>query len=130
MILGVRFREVGKIHYFLYSNEDISLEDMVIAETKRGVECGKVVSAKKDFDAGEAQEFTENILRKATEEDLKSLEKKKIEEEKAEIVCKEKILEHNLKMKIIDVEYMFDRSKLIFYFTSESFSNEYELSGN
>ena len=118
-IIGARFFEVGKIHYFL-CGYNISVGDTVIAETKRGVEAGKVVYAEN------AEKFKdlilpgEKIIRKATEEDMKSLEEKKEEEEKARKICEKKIKEHKLEMKLINVEYMFDRNKVIFYFVSES----------
>lgn len=119
-ILGVRFRDVGKIHYFSYSKEEIKCGDLVVAETKRGVECGEVKVACMDFSDKTELLSNDKIIRKATEEDLKSLESKKREEKEAEKLCKKKIEEHKLKMNLIDVEYMFDRKKVIFYFVSES----------
>jgi len=86
----------------------------------RGVECGKVVVTKYDDNISSDFESSEKILRKATPQDLASLETKKLEERYAEKVCKEKISQHKLKMKLIDVEYTFNKGKLIFYFTSES----------
>ena len=120
LILGVKFKEVGKIYYFFYSQDDISKGDFVIAETMRGIECGKVVIVKYDDSISTYSESSEKILRKATPQDLVSLETKQLEEKYAEKVCKEKISQHKLKMKLIDVEYTFNRGKLIFYFTSES----------
>ncbi|MGN1043764.1 MAG: stage 0 sporulation family protein [Acutalibacteraceae bacterium] len=119
-VLGVRFKEVGKIHYLIYKNEVCKCGDIVVAETKRGIECGKIVYIK---DVENNQDFinpSEKILRKATAEDLKSLDKKKEEEKEAFRICHEKIKEHKLKMKLIEAEYMFDRSKIIFYFVAES----------
>lgn len=119
-ILGVRFREVGKIHYFAWQSNNILKGDTIIAETKTGVEAGTVMTVLN------AQNFSGNILpsekiiRKATDDDMKSLENKKSEEAEAGKVCKKKIAEHKLKMKLIDVEYMFNRGKIIFYFVSES----------
>ena len=121
VVLGVRFREVGKLHYFLHPEGEISLGDMVVAETKRGVECGKVIYVKENYPHSKAAEPGEKIIRKADEEDMKSLEIKKIEEAAAEKICKKKIKDHKLKMKVIEVEYIFDRSKLIFYFISHLF---------
>ena len=119
VILAVRFKEVGKIHYFQYFNDDISVGDIVIAETKKGIQNGKVISIKENF--SETNDFqTERIIRKATPEDLESVKKKKQEEKEACEICKSKIKLHKLKMKVIDVEYMFDRNKIIFYFISES----------
>lgn len=121
MVLGVRFKEVGKIRYFSYDEDnDINLFDMVIAQTKRGIDCGKVVLIKKDDFLDLEFENDEKIIRKASQDDIKSFEIKKIEEKKAGAICKEKILKHSLNMKIIDVEIMFDRNKIIFYFVSDS----------
>lgn len=120
-VLGVRFRDIGKIHYFLYfENEEIKCGDLVIAETKRGIECGKVIVFCEDFLYTEQTSPSEKIIRKATADDLKSLESKKEEEKEAEAICKKKISEHKLNMKLIDVECMFDRKKIIFYFVSDS----------
>ncbi len=119
-ILGVRFREVGKIHYFNYPDEDIKRGDIVIAETIRGEELGKVMISKDALGLSEESEPVEKILRKATDVDLESVRLKEFEEKEAERVFKKKIDEHKLKMKLVDVEYIFDRRKLIFYFTSDT----------
>lgn len=119
-ILGVRFREIGKIHYFICPDENINAGDTVVAETKRGVECGKVMIVTEEPDFERSVQPSEIILRRAIKADLESLDEKRKEEEEAEKICKKKILEHKLKMKLIDVEYMFNRSKIIFYFVSES----------
>lgn len=119
-ILGVRFKEVGKIHYLIYKNEICKCGDIVVAETKRGVECGKIIYIKDIENAQELVSPSEKIIRKATPEDIKSLDKKKEEEKEALRICYEKIKEHKLKMKLIEAEYMFDRSKIIFYFVAES----------
>ena len=120
-ILGVRFREVGKISYFIYEDNDkIKKNDMVIAQTKKGIECGTVVVICDNFPVGNITQPDEKIIRKAREDDLKSLSLKKQEEENASKICKEKILTQDLKMKLVDTEYLFDRSKIIFYFVSEA----------
>lgn len=118
--LGVRFREVGKIHYFIYPGEDIKIGDIIIAETMRGQDCGKVMIVKDTVEPLEQFDPAEKIIRKATSEDLESIRLKECEEHEAEMIFKKKIDEHKLKMKLVDVEYIFDRHKLIFYFTSES----------
>lgn len=119
-VLGVRFKEVGKIHYLIYKNEICSVGDIIVAETKRGIECGKVIYVKETRNDQDVVNPSEKIIRKATAEDLKSLAEKKEEEKKALKICHEKIKEHKLKMKLIEAEYMFDRSKIIFYFVAES----------
>ncbi len=120
-ILGIRFRDVGKVSYLTYfGKENIIVGDVVVAETKRGVEPGKVL-VKFNADSFEKEiQSHEKIIRKATDEDLEFLEKKKEEEKEAIKICNKKIKEHKLKMKLIDAEYMFNKSKIIFYFVSES----------
>lgn len=117
-ILGVRFRETGKIYYYLCKENNIKSGDKIIAETKLGLEAGTVLSVnvsenKKDFP-------NEYIIRKATPEDIKVLESKRKDELRALKICKKKVIAHKLKMKLIDAEYVFDRSKLVFYFVAES----------
>lgn len=118
-IIGVRFREVGKIYYYLCKDESVKKGDRIIAETKLGLECGTVLTVK-DTQKNGAKMPAQYIVRKATEKDWKSLETKRSEEIKALKICKEKVLHHKLKMKLIDAEYTFDRGKLIFYFVSDS----------
>lgn len=118
-IIGVRFREVGKIYYYLCKDNSVKKGDKIIAETKLGLECGTVLSEKETHkNSGDMPK--QYMVRKATEKDLKSLETKRDEEIKALKICKEKVLHHKLKMKLIDAEYTFDRGKLIFYFVSDS----------
>ena len=119
-IVGVRFHEVGKIHYLVYKGK-IFVNDVIIAQTNRGVESGKVLLVK-PFDKHEEKNLnpSEKIIRKATEEDIESLKEKRKAEEEAEKICEQKIKEHKLHMKLIEAEYMFNRGKIIFYFVSES----------
>ncbi len=118
-LLGVRFREIGKIYYYLSDDDNIKLKDMVIATTKLGVQCGEVLIIKDVGDDDDALK-AEKILRKATPEDLDLLKEKRVKELNALSICKEKVNSHKLKMKLIDAEYMFDYGKLIFYFVAES----------
>lgn len=118
-IVGVRFREVGKIYYYRCKDDSVAKGDKIIAETKLGLECGTVLNIK-DMHKNSGDVPEQYILRKATEKDLKSLEIKRSEEIKALKICKEKVLHHKLKMKLIDSEYTFDRGKLIFYFVSDA----------
>ena len=117
-ILGVKFGEFGRLTYLVYYGSDISKNDFVIAQTHRGVECGKVLVVRENIKTEASPD--EEIIRKATDKDLKFLQSNKLEERKAAEICKEKIKIHRLKMKLIGVEYTFNRAKLIFYFTSES----------
>lgn len=118
-IIGVRFREVGKIHYYLCKSGSVEFKNMVIARTRLGVECGTVVAVKKAW-KDKSKLPSEYIIRKATPEDLKSLKSKRGEELAAMEICKKKIIAHRLKMKPVDAEYLFDRSKFVLYFVAES----------
>jgi len=119
-VIGVRFRKAGKIYYF--SPNDIALEvgDAVIVETARGLEYGKVVLSLREIDESTLPSPVKDIINKATLEDYEQNEKNKVSETEAFKLCMEKIKKHNLPMKLIDVNYTFDLSKIIFYFTAES----------
>ena len=118
-LVGVRFREIGKISYFKRNDLDIHIGDIIIAHTKRGIEHGKVIIIKSDAYLEDCVSTEEKIIRKADEKDLIEIEYNKQKEEEAYEICKSKISQHKIKMKLIDVEYMFDRSKIIFYFVSD-----------
>lgn len=118
-IIGVRFKKNGKIYYFDPAGFDIKLNDHVIVETKRGKEFGKVVLGPKEIPDEKIVNPLVPVIRKATEEDFQQVENNEIDERKAFQVCLEKIAEHHLDMKLIDSEYTFDKSKLLFYFTAE-----------
>lgn len=118
-IVGVRFRNAGKIYYFDPTNIQFSRGDGVIVETVRGVEYGKVVIANKEVDEKEIVGQLKPVMRIATEEDKKQYENNLLKREEAMKVCREKIKKHGLDMKLIDVEFTFDNSKVIFYFESE-----------
>jgi len=119
IVIGVRFKPAGKIYYFDPAEHEIKLEDNVIVETARGIEFGNVVVAPKEITEGEVIQPLKKVLRIATEEDVQQIEENKEKERKAFEICLEKITEHNLPMKLIDVEYTFDNSKIIFFFTAE-----------
>ena len=95
LVVGARFKEIGKIRYFIYPQNDISEGELIIAQTKRGVECGKVVSVKRELSESRKIFPDEKIIRKANEKDLKSLELKEQEEKKAWEICKKKLLSTN-----------------------------------
>ncbi len=118
-VVGVRFKKAGKIYYFDPVDIDINLNDEVLVETARGMEYGTVVISPRYIDKSEMVAALKPVLRLATEEDRQiHLDNKQRAKEALEI-CSEKIQEHNLEMKIIDVEYTFDNNKLIFYFTAD-----------
>ncbi len=123
-IIGVRFKKAGKIHFFDPGEEDIQSGDCVIVETARGLECGDVVIGVREIPTAENPDCPNvqpphKISRKATPDDLERVEENKIKEKKAFDICLEKIAEHELPMNLINVNYTFDLSKIIFYFTAE-----------
>lgn len=118
-VVGVRFKEVGKIYFFEPLEEKLSSGDMVIVETARGVECGQVATENREVPDSEIVHPLKKIIRKATEADLKKLENNKLLETKAFDICVKKIAEHGLEMKLVNVEYTFDMSKILFYFTAD-----------
>lgn len=118
-IVGVRFEEAGKIYYFSPAGIDLNIEDKVIVETIRGVELGTVVLGPRDIPKSECVAPLKDIIRKATEEDIAQHRQNLQDAEEAVPICKEKIKKHKLDMKIMGVEYTFDRNKFIVYFTAE-----------
>lgn len=118
-VVGVRFKKAGKIYYFDPGDLKISLNDKVIVETARGIEYGEVVVPPKLVDAQEVVPPLKSVIRIATEEDHIQAQINKEKEKEAFQICLKKIAEHQLPMKLVDVEYTFDVSKIIFYFTAE-----------
>ncbi len=119
-IVGINFREAGKIYYFAPAGHKLSLGDRVIVDTSRGVEIGTVKIANKSVPAAEISSPLKKIIRPATKEDLLHDAKNREDELAAGLICKKKIAQHGLDMSLVAVEYTFDNSKLIFYFTCES----------
>lgn len=118
-IIGIRFKPVGKIYYFSPRDLDIKENDNVIVETSRGIEFGNVVSGVKEASDTEIIKPLKEVIRIATAEDLKQHEENREKEKKALAECEKKIKEHGLKMSLVDAEYTFDGSKLLFYFTAD-----------
>ena len=118
-VIGVRFKEVGKVYYFDPEGSQFKISDKVIVETARGVECGMVAIENKNVSDDNIVHPLKKIIRAATEEDLKRLEDNKKKEKRAFSICQKKISEHGLEMKLVDVEYTFDNNKILFYFTSD-----------
>lgn len=118
-IIGVRFRNAGKIYYFGPAGMDIRTGDHVIVETARGIEYGYVVLGVRDMEDDKVIQPLKPIIRMATKAD-DEIERKNHEKEKdAFKICKEKIRKHGLQMKLIDAEYTFDNNKVLFYFTAD-----------
>ena len=118
-IIGVRFKDVGKVYYFDPLEMNLNVDDKVIVETSRGIECGTVAIANKEVSEENIVHPLKKIIRKASEEDLAQVEENKKKEKKAFSICVQKIAEHNLDMKLVEVEYTFDNSKILFYFTAD-----------
>lgn len=118
-VVGVRFKAAGKIYYFDPDQLTLSLNTYVIVETARGLELGQVVLGLRKVAKEEVVLPLKKVLRIATSEDLEKVEANQAKEEKAREICQEKIVEHELPMKLVNVEYTFDGSKIIFYFTAE-----------
>lgn len=118
-VIGVRFKNVGKIYYFDPDSTSLEAGDYVIVETARGVECGQVAMANRQIRDDEIVHPLKKMIRKATEEDLENLRQNKEKEKKAFEICQEKITQHKLDMKLVDVEYTLDNNKILFYFTAD-----------
>ena len=118
-VVGVRFRNVGKIYYFNPKNYKVKPGDHVIVETARGVEYGKVVLAPKDVADDQVVHPLKEVLRVATKDDDEREKYNRERERDAFKICQKKIREHGLEMKLIDAEYTFDNNKVLFYFTAD-----------
>lgn len=118
-IIGVRFKKPGKIYFFDPENLEVNKNDNVIVETAMGEEIGRVVVPKREIEESKINSPLKKVIRIATAEDLASLEKYKSKEPEALKICKEKIKKYKLEMNLIDVEYKFDGSKILFYFTAD-----------
>ena len=118
-VIGVRFRQAGKIYFFAPGKFDINKGDYVIVETARGVEYGRVVQGVHEVDENDVIQPLKSVIRVATEEDKKFEEENRKKEKEAFNICLEKIRKHGLDMKLIDAEYTFDNNKLLFYFTAD-----------
>ncbi len=119
-IIGIRFKEVGKVYYFSPGNKKLKVGDKVIVETARGVECGEVVIENRTVEDKQVVQPLKPIMRRVTPEDEKRIRDNEAKEADILKVFSKKITEHGLKMKPIDVEYTFDGSKILFYFSAES----------
>jgi cell fate regulator YaaT (PSP1 superfamily) len=118
-VIGVRFKKAGKIYYFDPDTFDIPVNSFVIVETARGIEYGKAVTQIKQVGENDVVLPLKKVLRQANEKDRLTVTENKSAAKEAFDVCVQKIIEHNLDMKLVDVEYTFDRNKVIFYFTAE-----------
>lgn len=118
-VIGVRFRNAGKIYYFSPGNMEIKTGDHVIVETARGIEYGYVVLGSRDVEESKVIQPLKSVIRMATKDDKNKEQLNRAKEKDAFKICQEKIRKHNLEMKLIDVEYTFDNNKILFYFTAD-----------
>ena len=118
-IIGVRFNDAGKIYYFSPKGQSIKAGINVLVETSRGTEMGRVVVSNKEVEDSEIVQPLREIVRIATKEDFKQVEENKNLEKEAYKIAVGQIREHKIDMKLVDVEYTFDRSKILFYFTAD-----------
>ena len=118
-VVNIRFRSAGKVYTFDAGEESMKKGDYCVVETVRGRELGKVVTPPEERDEKQFNNPLRKVIRVATEEDLENDRKNREKEKEAIKICKEKIRKHELEMKLIDAEYTFDNSKLLFYFTAD-----------
>jgi cell fate regulator YaaT (PSP1 superfamily) len=118
-VVGVRFKKAGKIYYFDPNGLHIDDDDFVIVETIRGIEYGKVVLNNKKVEENDVVLPLKKVIRLADEKDRLMVQENQEAASEAYHVCQKKVLEHGLDMKLVDVEYTFDRNKVIFYFTAD-----------
>lgn len=119
IIVGVGFMKAGKTYYFDPEGNEYKLGDMVIVETARGMELGHILIENRDVPESDIVAPLKPIVRLANAEDLEKYRENLEKHDDAMRVCREKILKHNLEMKLIDAEFMIDGSKLVFYFSAE-----------
>ena len=118
-IIGVRFKKPGKIYFFDPDGKQVDKGQYVIVETSMGMEYGEVVISNRQLPQEKIVAPLKKIIRIATPKDAKQNEENKKQEKEAFKVCEKKIIEHNLNMKLMDVEFKFDKSKILFFFTAD-----------
>lgn len=118
-VVGIRFKEAGKVYYFDPNGLELTEGMPVIVETVRGVEYGEVIIPPKEVSAEEVVLPLKKVVRLADDSDAAVREENREKARRARAICEEKIKKHNLEMKLVDVEYTFDNSKIIFYFTAD-----------
>ena len=118
-IVGVRFRSAGKVYYFDPRDLQLRTGDKVIAETSKGLDYGVISTCTKMVDEELVQQPLRAIVRKTTPEDEEKIEELRLKEKEALKVCREKVREHELEMKMVNAEYSFDGTKVLFYFTAD-----------
>ena len=118
-VIGVRFKNTGKVYYFDPQGEQLEKGVMAIVENARGLECGEVAMENREVSDESIVQPLRKLVRQATQEDLHKVEENRKKEKSAFKACEKKIAERGLEMKLVDVEYTFDNSKSLFYFTAD-----------
>lgn len=118
-VVGVRFKNTGKVYYFDPMGMEISKGQLLIVETAKGIECGTAQYAVKEVSDSSITPPLRPVLRIANDEDMKTIEKNKKKEADAYAICERKIAQHNLEMSLTGVDYSFDGTKIVFYFTAD-----------
>ncbi|WP_322175390.1 PSP1 domain-containing protein [Acutalibacter caecimuris] len=118
-VIGVRFKSTGKVYYFDPGGARLQKGEMAIVETARGMECGEVAMENREVRDTAIVQPLRKLIRKATPEDLRQVEENHRKEKSAFKACEKRIAARNLEMKLVDVEYTFDNSKILFYFTAD-----------
>lgn len=118
-VIGVRFRSTGKVYYFDPCGEKLRKGSMALVETARGIECGEVAMENTEVRDSAIIQPLRKLIRPATPEDLRTVEENHKKEKSAFKACEKRIEVRGLEMKLVDVEYTFDNSKILFYFTAD-----------
>jgi len=118
-VIGVRFRKTGKVYFFAPAGERFKIGEAAIVDTARGPELGEVAMLNRKMAEKDIVQPLRSVIRRATEEDIAHHEENRQKEKEALKICAEKIATHKLEMHLVDAQYAFDNSKLLFYFTSE-----------
>lgn len=126
-VIGVKFKNSGKIYFFDSAGIDIKKDDHVIVETGMGIDYGYVVSGVREIDESKLFQPLKPIMRKANERDEQQVKDNEVKSKEAFSICLEKVKAHGLDMKLTEVEYAFDNSKILFYFTSDGYVDFREL---
>ncbi len=118
-VIGVRFKEVGKVYYFDPDGHKLKNGERVIVETVRGIECGEVAMDNREVPDEEIVKPIKKLIRIADEKDIEQYYANKAKEKEALAICQEKLANYDLGMKLVDAEYTFDGAKVLFYFTAD-----------
>lgn len=118
-VIGVRFKNMGKVYYFDPHGVQLKLGDRAVVETARGVECGEVAMENREVADNSIVQPLKKLVRRATAEDLRRVAENEEKAKNAFRQCERKIAERGLDMKLVEVEYTFDNSKILFYFTAD-----------